>query len=79
MGTIILGALFWTVLSGDTVTEEVDTGSGGEETATAGDAAAAMITNIQVKDEIQPNKTLFLLLLIVCTHNVVTVAIFRYL
>lgn len=44
MGTIIVGALFWTVLSGDTVAGEVETGSGAEETASVGDAPAAVTT-----------------------------------
>lgn len=51
MGTVILGVLSWTVLSGGTVTEGVATGSGGEETvfttATVGDAPAAVTTDIQ--------------------------------
>lgn len=73
MGTVILGVCI------GAVTEEVDTGSGGEETATAGDTAAAVTTNIQVTNELQPNKTIFLLLYIVCARPVVTVAFFRFL
>lgn len=43
----ILGVLFWTGLSGGTVTEEVRTGSGGAvfTTATAGEAPPAVKHN----------------------------------
>ncbi len=48
--SVILAALFWTGLSGGTVTEEVATGSGGAGTvftmATAGEAPPAVKTDI---------------------------------
>lgn len=61
--TVILGALFWTGLSGGTVTEEVTTVSGGVgmvfTTATVGETASAVETDTYMTDEIQTHTELY--------------------